>query len=70
MAMINTRLRAEHGIGCVRLFGAVDGQPRVCVATFTNINYFYIVTGFRTVEEYNEAQDAKPTTFLVTKRVN
>jgi hypothetical protein len=62
--MINTKLFARHSGTTIELVN-VDGDV---VATFINLAMFYIVTGYKTVEAYNEWQDKKKVLFLIWKQ--
>lgn len=65
--MINTKLTAKlESNGVIRLTHSSGDY----VATFESAPFFYIVTGFKTVEAYNAHHADKPTTFLVWKREN
>lgn len=66
--MINTKLKAKksevlgsRGINLIN----VDGD---CVASFSGPEFFYVVTGFKSVEDYNDHHDAQPVKFLQWKR--
>lgn len=65
--MINTKLKAERGgLGNAMVtLKNVDGET---VATFSSDAFFYVVTGFKTIEAYNEYQEEQPVKFLVWKR--
>ena len=58
IAAVNKRLEERDEITLAN----VDGE---IVARFTSLEFFYVVTGFRTVEEFNDKQVTK---FLMTKR--
>ncbi len=63
--MINTKLEARTTNGNeIKLFNT----DKDCVATFSSIQFFYIVTGYKTVEAYNENQNEAPVKFLLWKR--
>lgn len=68
--MINTKLKAEN---VFRLGGKTDAINLVnldgeTVAAFSSAAFFYIVTGFKSAEAYNEHHDDEPVKFLVWKR--
>jgi hypothetical protein len=62
--MINTKLTARMVDDGVYL----TDVNRDIVATFVSLATFYIVTGFKTVEAYNDYQDEQPVKFLVWER--
>lgn len=66
--MINTKLKANgsevigsRGINLIN----VDGE---CVASFSGPEFFYVVTGFKSAEEYNAHHADEPVKFLILSR--
>jgi hypothetical protein len=62
--MINTKLTATENDKGIFLENAAGDT----VACFESAAYFYIVTGFKSVEAYNEHHADEPVKFLVWKR--
>lgn len=66
--MINTKLTAHNTInGREIILETVDGEV---AARFASAAMFYIVTGFKSAEAYNEHHADEPVKFLVWKREN
>lgn len=63
--MINTKTTAFRAHNGSITMKNMDGDE---VATFASDAFFYIITGFKTVDAYNEYQDEQPTKFLVWPR--
>lgn len=66
--MINITLKAvavETPTGTKINLVNVDGDT---VATFHGFPFFYVVTGFKTVDAFNANQEEQPTKFLLWKR--
>lgn len=64
--MINMKLKAvQHPTNGKIWLTNADGD---IVAEFMTAPFFYIVTGFKTVEAYNAHHDEQPTKFLLWKR--
>lgn len=64
--MINTKLKAVPNAVTGKIYlETIQGKT---VAIFENAAYFYIVTGFKSAEAYNEHHADEPVKFLVWKR--
>lgn len=64
--MINMKLKAVADAHSSAVYlETANGDGRV---KFDNLALFYIVTGFKTVEAYNDHHDEQPTRFLVWER--
>lgn len=64
--MINMKLKAiKDAYSSQVMLQDADGHSRI---RFDTIEFFYIVTGFKTVEAYNAHQEEQPTKFLVWNR--
>lgn len=68
--LINTKMKAKsYGpAGGVRVMGSDGDGGETVVADFPSPAHFYLLTGFKTAEAFNEAQADKPTTFLQWER--
>ena len=67
--MINTKMRATVlTTGQIAVLGYVGEGHEETVAVFEHDAHFYLLTGFRRVKDFNEAQEEKPQSFLVWKR--
>lgn len=64
--MINTKLKACNTVN-EREIVLVDASGDI-VARFESAPFFYIVTGFKSAEAYNEHHADEPVKFLVWKR--
>lgn len=66
--MINTKLKAvADAYSSAVYLESESGEGRV---DFDNLALFYIVTGFKSVEAYNEHHADEPVKFLVWKQEN
>lgn len=65
--MINTKLKAVSRTDGLNKVYLVDVNDDI-VAEFASTATFYIVTGFKSAEAYNEHHADEPVKFLVWKR--
>ena len=65
--MINTKLTAYDTFSDEIILENTDGDT---VARFSSDAFFYIVTGFKTVADFNAHQNEHPVKFLVWPRAH
>lgn len=64
--MINTRLKAHEPLPGGREI-VLENRDGDIVARFSSAAFFYIVTGFKSAQAYNDHHEDEPTKFLVWK---
>ncbi len=68
MLICTTMCATQEPLGRIRIVGSDGDGGAMTVADFHSPAHFYLLTGFKSAEAFNAAQEDKPTSFILWER--